>query len=64
MLEWSRVNPRYSELFQGGDDAFGEEVELAGLADADQRAVGDGKAGFGYLMQTLDRPLYVLAVLA
>src|SRR5215468_7000490 len=52
------------ELFQGRDDAFGEEVELAGLADADQGAVCDGKATFGCLMQTLDRPLHVLAVLA
>src|SRR5579872_4520258 len=52
------------ELFQRGDDPLGEEVELAVLADAEQRAVRDGEAHFRDLVQALDGALHVLAVLA
>src|SRR6202035_5860786 len=52
------------ELLDGRDDPLGEEVELEGLADTEQRAVHLAEAELGDLVQLLDRPVDVLAVLA
>ncbi|HVV23902.1 MAG TPA: hypothetical protein VHF06_31000 [Pseudonocardiaceae bacterium] len=49
-------------MFDGWNDPFAEDVELAGFADPGHGPVDLGDAEFGHRVQVLDRPGDVLAV--
>src|SRR6185437_7438707 len=58
------ARPRGLELRDGRDDLLRQDVELAGLANPEQRAVRLAEAELGHPVQVLDHLVDLLAVLA